>query len=329
MSLPTPVLAVDGGGTKTLALLADSRTDLLGLGRGGASNWQTVGVDAMIDSLTQALAVVKNHRVNELSCAVFGLAGIDTDQDQAFVQEIVTDLLRRLGIRTHELVIKNDGEITLLGALPGQPGILVLAGTGSIIYGSDGQGKLVRIGGWGHRLGEEGSAFDLGHQALVAIVRSMDGREPAPGFCQRLFSSLKVNDVAGLKDWVYEPTRTASDIAALAPAVLAAAAEGEQTALQIVRRAVAELMLAVRTAHRQLHLKEKRFSVVLQGGLFQNSPLYRKEFISLLTGEFPQAAVVSPQYQPVVGAVYVACQKTGLDTGIVEAIARHPDLACV
>src|SRR5262245_51738831 len=191
------VLGIDAGGTKTVGLLADEDGQVLAEARGGGANLQTHGeleVEKVFDQLMETLA-----RERPIAAVCLGIAGVDRPADEA----VIRDILRRLGHRERARVV-NDAVIALAAGAPDGVGVVVLAGTGSIAYGADGRGHTARAGGYGFLLADEGSGYWLGHQALRAVVRSLDGRGPATALVEITFAELGIASVDDLIPRVYE-----------------------------------------------------------------------------------------------------------------------------
>lgn len=149
-----PLLAVDGGGTKCLAVFTDRQGKIEGTGRGGSCNYQTTGKEAAVDELVRAMKIAREDLTEppapdetlRVECAVFGMAGLDTGYDRQIIEGLVREALSRAEIQADRVVVENDGLAALLGATDGKPGVLLIAGTGSIVYGVNGQGRSARAG---------------------------------------------------------------------------------------------------------------------------------------------------------------------------------------
>lgn len=264
------ILGVDGGGTKTVAVVVDSAGNVLGKGRSGPSNYQVLGLDAAVRSLRSAVraALVSVPRTERLSLAVFGLAGADFAPDRSRLEHALAKMRELTGV---PLVVRNDAEVALVGAVAGERGVAVCAGTGAIAVGMDGLDRVVRADGWGYLLGDEGSGYWIGLEALRAVVRRYDGRARRGRELERaVLSSLQVQDAPALLDWTYGRPASVNDVAALAPLVLAAAAQGDSAAARIVRQAGTRLGGATCAVVRRLGFSGETFPLVALGGLFES-----------------------------------------------------------
>ncbi|MET0553315.1 MAG: BadF/BadG/BcrA/BcrD ATPase family protein [Vicinamibacteria bacterium] len=259
------VLGIDAGGSKTVGLLADEQGHVVGETRTDAANLYTHGelaVERAFDAVEEAIG-----RERRPSAVCVGIAGVDRPHDKA----VVLGALRRLGFRERVLAV-NDAVIALFAGAPERFGIVVLAGTGSICYGAARDGRMARSGGYGSLLADEGSGYWLGHQALRASVRALDGRGPATRLQALTFAALEAESMADVVKRVYEEALPKHRIAALAPLVEEARVAGDAVAAGIVREAGAELALSAASVARQLGLGDEPYPVVLAGGAFKACP---------------------------------------------------------
>ncbi|MBY7142845.1 hypothetical protein KFZ56_07185 [Virgibacillus sp. NKC19-3] len=153
-----PLLAIDGGGTKTIAVITDSRGKVLSSGTSGSSNYQVSGKTETIKALKHVIKKAINllngtafpHDTEiTFNVGVFALAGIDTRKDEVNVQEIVKQVIGEIGIHIDRVIVENDALSVLLGKTNRTPGAILISGTGSIAFAHDGKGHYVRSGGWG------------------------------------------------------------------------------------------------------------------------------------------------------------------------------------
>jgi N-acetylglucosamine kinase-like BadF-type ATPase len=310
--LTIPLLAIDGGGTKCLAVFLDSEGNMLGKGKAGSCNYQGIGREAAIKELIHAIqeALVDLVRGDtysaayteiELECAVFGLAGLDTAYDRHIVTDLVKEVLAHLHIQVQHLVVENDGFAALLGATSGQPGILVIAGTGSIVFGVNEWGQTARSGGWGHRVGDEGSGYWIGKQAVINILKHYDGRGAATRLGEWILPHLGLNQTEDLFNWIYSSEYSVEKVGELSRLVSAAASEGDPIAAHILTAAGNELFLGVRAVIEQLQFKDKPFKMILQGGVLQNEDLVCDILIQKIKEWAPLAQLDKAKNEPIYG----------------------------
>lgn len=268
---PECYLGVDGGGSKTLAIIVDGNGQELGRGQAGSSNYQAVG---LLQAVRQIYAAVE-QAAQAIRCTLplrkawLGLAGLDRPLDY----QTLHPHLKPLAEIVH---LTNDSELAL-SALDGASGVALIAGTGSITLGRDKHGKTARAGGWGHILGDEGSGYDLGRQALQAAVRSADGRGPHTSLLRHILNYWHLESAEELLSKVYGSNDKAN-IASLAGCVFLAAREDDEVARTIIQRAAGELALAVKTVSAALDFAEeaqKRVPLALSGGLLLHETDFR------------------------------------------------------
>ncbi|SDN46039.1 N-acetylglucosamine kinase [Bacillus sp. OK048] len=271
------LLAVDGGGTKTLAVLVDSDGTVIGKGHAGASNYHVTGADGAKKALVEAvLAAVKdagieaNKAVN-IEKAVFALAGIDTGNDEKEVKLIVQRAVEALSIEIGSLHVENDCLSALLGATQNKAGILLIAGTGSIVFAHDGNNRIVRSGGWGHRVGDEGSGYWIGKQAISSVLKMMDGRGEETLLSKLILEKFNFNKIEDLYNWTYSDSYSVDDVGALAAVVGEAFQLGDTVSKRILDAAVEELLLLIETAIEKAEIQQDEFDVIIQGGVFHHN----------------------------------------------------------
>ncbi len=168
------MLGIDAGGTKTVCLLADDRGQIVAEARAGGANLQSAGELEVEKVLHGIMDQALGDRDVRPDAICLGIAGVDRPSDAAAVRGI----MHRIGFKSRVLVV-NDALIALVAGAGDDPGVVIVAGTGSIAYGRDASGRAARAGGWGYLLGDEGGGFWIGRAALAAVVRQFDGRGPA------------------------------------------------------------------------------------------------------------------------------------------------------
>lgn len=234
---------------------------------GNAANVQMLGVDGVAERLS---ALVREACAGSPVAVVAGVAGAGREGDR---EELAAAMAARLD--NARIVIVGDVDLALDAAFgTDESGMIVVAGTGSIACAREASGRIVRAGGWGRVLGDEGGGYDLGVRGLGAIADALDGG-PDTLLRRKVAAEWDVDDAASLIEAVYRNRRNPSDFA---PAVLEAAEAGDDVALRIARAAAAELALRASWVAARAAVEPARFA--LWGGLTQND-LYR----ALLAGE--------------------------------------------
>src|SRR5438034_507479 len=300
------VLGIDAGGTKTVCLLADERGTIISAARGPGANLHAAGELAVEKVLHEVMeeaigdrAIDNRPIVPDTIC--LGIAGVDR-ADEA---QLVRAIMRRIGYKSRVLVV-NDALIALVAGARDDPGILINAGTGSIVYGRNGAGEAARAGGWGHMIGDEGSGYWIGREALAAVMRGADGRGPETALAAEILGHFGVADVSRLPRIVYDREMPRMSVAALGPIVQAVASNGDAVAMRLLERAAEELVLAARSVTTRLEMRGDAFTFFLAGGVFRVVPWLADELPHRLVEVAPRSQVQILQDEPAVGAVWLA-----------------------
>jgi N-acetylglucosamine kinase-like BadF-type ATPase len=204
------------------------------------------------------------------------MAGCDRPADRAFIENIVRGCIAD---RTKILIV-NDAVVAMVAVLGRLHGILVIGGTGSIVLGyNDHTGATTRCGGWGHLLGDEGSGYMIGLEALRAIMKEFDGRGQATSLTPRMLAALELKSPTDLIGWTYMSGKGKTEIAALARHVHDEAEAGDAVAKRILAEQAALLAIQVGTVYKRLFgAAGERVSLALWGGNLVNSSGYRETF---------------------------------------------------
>src|SRR5712691_4992190 len=257
------VLGIDAGGTKTVCLLADEDGSVLAEARGGGANLQAVGELEVEKVLHHVMEMAIGDREIRPEAICLGIAGVDRPQDS----DAVRGIMKRIGFKVRTLVV-NDALVALTAGAGDAPGVVVIAGTGSIAYGRNATGRAARAGGWGHILGDEGSGFWIGRRALAAVMRQSDGRGPTTRLTELILTRMGLTDPAELIHEVYDRNVRQQGIAALAPLVQQAHDAGDAVASGLLERAARELVAAAASVISRLGMRGAAFPTVLAGGIF-------------------------------------------------------------
>ena len=300
-------LGVDGGASKTAALVTDGDGVALGRGLAGGSNHLRVGIEEASRNVERAvnIALVEaGIAIRQIGWAYCGIAGSD---HPAHRQKVVDSL--RIFFPGGNFTVDSDARVALTGAVGFGSGVVVIAGTGSVAFGRTAEGKEARAGGWGPTLGDEGSGYAIARDGLSAIVRAFDGRGPATAMTALLCNDYEMCDPNELPRFVYAPTTHADDIARYGRMVIEAAQSGDAVAVEILRNAGRELGLCVAAVIRRLNLREQAFPVAYVGGACSNAgELLLSPLRDALVRVAPAATIGPPLHTPVEGAAMMAIQ---------------------
>jgi N-acetylglucosamine kinase len=312
------VFGIDGGGTRTICLLMDDNKQVLGRGEAGPSNYQTLGIESAKQSIQHAIeqavisANINPSRNLNIEAICLGLAGVGRPKDFEIMQFLVQNLQLTNNLpvtrsfQPRNIVICSDCAIALVGGTGYPVGIAVISGTGSIVFGQNRQGKTQRVGGWGYILGDEGSAYNIAIQGLQAALRCYDGRGDYTTLAENFQVNLGLNSLEELVEVVYRRGWGVKEIAGLAPIVDRTAAEGDRVADGIINGAVAELILATKTAISELFNQTEEFEIALIGGMWGGEGNCRDRFETAISAIAPWAKVISPRHEPAFGAGLLA-----------------------
>jgi glucosamine kinase len=301
------VVGVDGGGTKTEAVIMDAQHRVIGEGRAGPSNPLRVGIvgaaAAVREAIDNACASAKLRRT-DLVAAEIGLAGARRRE----LRERMRETLAPLGVGEIEVV--TDADIALYGATDGAPGLVVIAGTGSICCGIDARGKRFCAGGWGPVAGDEGGGAWLARRALRAIAYAFDGRGPKTALTDLACAYFHVTSADDLTTAIYAPTITNERLAGFGRDVVEAAKANDEVAERIVADGGTELGLAAVAVIRNLQMERDRFQIAYVGGVFRAAgDLMLDTLRAEVRKVAPRAFFEPPHFAPAVAAARMARER--------------------
>ena len=297
------IIGVDGGGSKTSVIVATGRGEEIATSEGAGSAVTPGNAARSADAIAAAVrdALATADRVDEAPRMIYvGVAGVGRHEEKRALQEELD--ARELA---EEVIVDSDVSIAMTDAFGTGPGVILIAGTGSIAYGRSPSGALARCGGWGLAIGDEGGGAWIGRRALGIVAASSDGREPPTELTGAILTATQVNEVEELIPWSI--AASPASCAALAPVVFTAAANGDVRAAALVSLAVEELALHVRALARQLFADERAaVPVALSGGLLQKGSFLRKRLEHRLRAAVPGASVHAGNVVAARGAVRAA-----------------------
>lgn len=300
-------LGVDGGQTKTLALIGDEEGNILGKGKGGPANHirEKGGRKRFREAITRAVeealrtAGLKDVR---FTSAYLGISGAN---------EIMYRIAKRI-IKAKRITLEGDALLALSACTLGREGAVIIAGGGSVAFAKDREGRYASAGGWGYFMGDEGSAFWLAQRAINICTKAVDGRGPHTRILPHLLTYFKVESLQDLHRLIYSGQLTRSQIAGSAQAVLEAAREGDEVALSLYEEAGRELALSAISAIKKLSMEKEEVVVGLVGGVFSAGELIIEPLKRKLLEEVPKAKVTFPILPPEATALLLAMQNGGI-----------------
>ncbi len=292
-------LGIDGGGSKTSCLIGDEKS-VLGAGTGGASNVLRAGeVQAQTSLVTAIQQACSSAKIDlaQVSRTCVGVAGAARLE--------VADIIRKILAKTvsGDIEIVGDMVIALHAAFGAGPGIVVIAGTGSVAYGRNAKAETARAGGWGSAVSDEGSGYWIGRSAVAAALREADKNPAAKD--PLLPKIMKAWNVETRDELVLAANATPV-FAALFPAVLTAADSGDELVAGILRLAGIELAALAKVIMDRLFLRAEEIPVAMSGGVFGNSTLVREVFCNELRRDGSRLLIRQKIVNPVLGALALA-----------------------
>lgn len=321
--MPRLVLGVDGGGSKTAALLAsldkNGQLTILGRGIGGPSNLRLAGKEQSLQSLDKAVneaLMDADVEGKELHCAVLALAGSTSPG----VKEDVSNWARKRKLSSNVEIVPDIDPVLAIGT-DSKPAAALIVGTGSVAVGTDAAGNTIMRGGWGHWFGDKGSGFYLGYKALAAVAEASDEIGPETTLSELVLAELGTTDPRSILTEVSASGDTRREVAALAPIVLHAAAANDSVARRIVISAVTEAVKLVSAVSKALEF-ESPYPLALAGGVACRNQYFREGLISELNKLEPPPAIITLVDEPVKGCLNIAREKLN-SSGLVNGVDAY------
>ncbi len=309
------VLGIDGGGTKTVAWLAECGDSshrnngvVLGKGSAGPSNQRAVGpVMALhnLDAAIEAAFADAGMPRTTVAAACLGLAGADRDSDR----KVIEDWARFARVAAAVEVV-NDA-VPLLHVDHGDGcGVALIAGTGSLAWGCNASGQTARSGGWGYLFSDEGSAFSIGRAVLNAVSRAVDGRGEQSCLVADVIEHLKLSSPQEIVTAVYSHEVPRAVVANMAALGFAASSQRDSVALGILKQAAAELTAMAVVTARRLEL-QSMLSLALTGSVLIQNPEFRQQVIAGIEASDVNLLQTTVVEDSVAGAVNIARRLAG------------------
>jgi N-acetylglucosamine kinase-like BadF-type ATPase len=297
-------LGFDGGGTKTDCVLLDAKGAVIGEGRGGPANPLRCGYDVALSSLREAAeGAIAAARIR--SPSITGVcAGIAGAGRRSVVRRIMVFLAQEFPTALAQVV--PDYEIALEAAADSGPGVVLIAGTGSVAYGRNAAGETARAGGHGAWIGDEGSAFEIGRRGVSAVARARDGDAPATLLSDMIPAALDCPDWDELMARIM---KNPDDVFPKLFQVVAIAANSEDSAAkEILFSSASGLSNLAQIVIRRLGMESQEFPLVKCGGVFGHSRLLDTQLDSALASGAPHAQISRLEISPAMGAARMAAR---------------------
>lgn len=295
-------LGIDGGGTKTTAIICDENAQLISRFVGESINYNSVGMETARKNLKATVEGVLGSDDIKLSAAFIGMSAISERADDEFTKKLCEGI-----IDCPKITMDSDVYIGLEAMRCDGAAAMVISGTGSMAVGRLPDGKIIHTGGWGYILGDEGSGYAMCIDALKAAICGFEGSAEKTSLTEAILDYYKIDDINKLIDIFYDPPMPRSEIAKLAP-VIFKCAENDNVANTIV---INHAQLLANTVSALLLKMPTGTPLGLWGGIFENYEKFRKYFSSTINERFPETKINVLEYAPEYGAVFAAIKTDG------------------
>jgi glucosamine kinase len=298
------LLGLDGGGTKTKCVITDINLNPLFTCQGGPSNFLIIGTKKVSATILSLILESIDHlkiSAAEIQAILIGTTGAGRTSDANKLKNEFITFAHSKGYSFNSFHVDSDARIALEGAFSGKPGALLIAGTGSVIFGKDRNNKIHRVGGFGRLLGDEGSGNTLGRKGLNQVAKEFDGRGEKTLMTEFLKRDFGIVDSAHLITEVY---RNNFDLATFAPRVFEAAKFGDSIAIKVLEEEIDELIMHVKAITKMLG--EESMPLCLVGGTITTENYYSLLFRKKIEQQLPKVKIVTAENPPEIGAAFMA-----------------------
>ena len=310
------ILGVDGGGTKTAALIADIKGNHMAESKSGSSNYKSIGVKSAKENINNAvISVIENLGLRNkhkliFKSTCFGLAGNDSNEDTKIYKGIIFNDVIEKYLDRNKIIICNDTRIGLAAGSDSKNGVMIICGTGSNCYGINEQGREAKVNGWDYILGDEGSGYEIGIKALRALMRAYDGRGESTLLSKTVLEDLNIKNISELIKWAYSDYFSKDRVAAIAKTVCKTAEMGDKISKKILKEEADEAIISVKTVVDKLGLADKEFDLVFVGNVFKCEKYFKSVLMRKLKSKFTKINFKPLTKKPVEGAIKLALRKS-------------------
>lgn len=292
-------IGIDGGGTKTKSILADDNLQILQTIEGGPANPLSISFERSAQTILGLIK--KTSQKKKIAFITAAIAGTGREHHKKKLKQEIIKQAAAQKIVLNNFEIVTDAQAAVEGAFSGKPGIILIAGTGSILFGKDNKENFIRIGGYGKLIGDEGSGYSIGRKGLSDAVNAMDKRIAntiLPDLINKKFNAASRDE---LITKIYSDN---FDIASVAPLVIVAAQSGDKHALKILEEESGALVEHLEAAIKLL--KAKEINLCLSGGLLSNKNFYSTMLKNKIRNNFKNVQIKKAEHPPEFGAVLLS-----------------------
>lgn len=306
------VIGIDGGGTKTIAVLANLRGKVLAKAETGSSNPLKVGMKIAVLNIRKAIGnILKKYQKEEIAIIYLALAaGIEKDKKKKTI--IKKNLLKYPEFNrfsNKKIIIEGDQLAAFKSGTDKKEGVVLISGTGSVAMGWK-EGREAEACGWDWFLGDDGSGFWLGRKALRAVCRQFDGRGKRTLLSSSIFKKWNIKNKEQLMQKVYHGYKEdfVEKISLLSSLIDEAAKKGDRIAKDILIEGGKELALAVMQVIKKLNFEKEKFPLILVGSAL-NSAVVLNKVKKEIKKIAPKVEFIRPKRAPVMGAIKLALEQ--------------------
>ncbi|MDX1700618.1 MAG: BadF/BadG/BcrA/BcrD ATPase family protein [Melioribacteraceae bacterium] len=297
-------IGIDGGGSKTKCVLCDESLNIISEFQSGPSNFLTIGTEKVSQTILELVKKCcedQNIDSSIIKRIVFGTTGAGRESDAENISRAILKTAKSSRIAINSMSVVSDARIALEGAFSGNAGSILIAGTGSIMFGKDRSGIIHRVGGFGRLIGDEGSGLTIGRLGLNIVAKCYDGRIASSLLKDKVESKFQINNQNQLIIEVYNENLKVQTVA---PLVMEAAEEGDRHCLEILDKQTDELMIHIMTMKEKL--KDDEMKLVLIGGTVTSENKYSQMLKDKIRVLMPKIILQKPEHPPEIGAVIMA-----------------------
>jgi len=313
------VIGIDGGGTNSRAVLCDEMGRVYAFTKAGPVNQNSVSIEKVASQfqlLIQNLRQQAPEYFQQVTYVFAGVAGTGKEEARLRIQEILEDIKPF----DASMDVKHDGYNALYAGTLGEPGVVQISGTGSLTFGMNAQGNTARAGGWGYLIGDEGSGYAIGRDALSAMAKAHDGWGEPTSLSKYILNQFEVKNPHDIIPHIYNQSHPRQHIANLSRYVMDAAINHDSVAQDIIHKAAHDLSEQIRAVVTKLFDKHQKVPVVLTGGVFTSADLIIPSIDQTFDQYYRNIDLLEPKITPLGGAVIAAIRASDrqVNSGFVD-----------